>query len=275
MERWVKIIDENHEEIISGDNGFFFLDAEVEYPKAVDNDLTMEGVDGTLPGYTTYAPFDLILRFGFEGLDLTDKNVFEHHLRAKFCHRRPFYIITSQLPNIKYAVNRAQINPTLKPDGKSIEFEVTFNVYKGYSESTFTTKTIVDFSSDWGVENHFPMDQNVKYKHTKNQFTIWNGSNDTIKPQFGHQLNIKLNIQSNGGFELINLTTGDKFKYKKSSAKETDIILNSIYAYRENYRCGIDTNRGVITLEPGYNEFKIKGEVSSCLTEFDFPFIYR
>ncbi|WP_217971497.1 phage tail domain-containing protein [Staphylococcus xylosus] len=275
MERWVKIIDEKHEETVSGDTGFFFLDAEVEYPNAVDNDITMDGIDGTIPGYVTYAPFNLILRFGFDGEDLTDKHIFEHHLRAKFCRRKPFYVITSQLPNIKYSVNRAQVNPTLKPDGTSIEFEVTFNVYKGYSESVFTTRNIADFGSDWGVENSFPLNENIKYYHIKNQFTIWNGSNDIIKPQFGHQLNIKLNVQSNGGFELVNLTTGDIFKYKKSSTKNTNIVLNSIYAYRENYRCGIDTNRGVITLDPGYNEFKIKGEVGSCSSEFDFPFIYR
>ncbi|TXN95968.1 phage tail family protein, partial [Staphylococcus aureus] len=52
-------------------------------------------------------------------------------------------------------------------------------------------------------------------------------------------------------------------------------VLDGVYAYRDINRVGIDTNRGIITLAPGKNEFKIKGDVSDIKTTFKFPFIYR
>ncbi|HGO3192401.1 TPA: phage tail family protein, partial [Staphylococcus aureus] len=57
--------------------------------------------------------------------------------------------------------------------------------------------------------------------------------------------------------------------------KNTDFVLDGVYAYRDINRVGIDTNRGIITLAPGKNEFKIKGDVSDIKTTFKFPFIYR
>ncbi|MGW7932332.1 phage tail domain-containing protein [Staphylococcus xylosus] len=272
--KWVKLIDSDETIVVTDIEGLEFIDYEVPTVKSKSNSVDMAGIDGKLPSIISFDTFSLKLIFRYTGIDVFDAESFCHSIRPVFNRRRPYYITHNRLPGIKYAIDQADVSFE-KETLRHYKIIVEFNVYKGYSESIHTTQNIIDFSSYWSGENHISLTFNPKYKHKSNQFTIWNGSNDIIKPQFGHQLNIKLNVQSNGGFELVNLTTGDIFKYKKSSNKDTDIVLNSIYAYRENYRCGIDTNRGVITLAPGYNEFKIKGEVSSCSSEFDFPFIYR
>ena len=124
-------------------------------------------------------------------------------------------------------------------------------------------------------ENGFPLNIDPVYKHTTNQFTIWNGSTDTIDPRFKHELKILLNLNADGGFELVNYTTGDSFRYNKSISKDIDFVLDGVYAYRDGNRVGIDTNRGIITLAEGKNELKIKGDVSDITSEFKFPFIYR
>lgn len=274
MTSWVKLIDNGKEELITDFRGLEFLDAKVESPNSNDNGVNINGVDGILPGAISFAPFSLTLRFGFDGMDVNDLNLFEHWFRSVFNRRNPYYVITSQMPGIKYAINTANVTSNVK-DGSSVEIEVILNVYKGYSESVNTTDSEFLFESDWMFGNGMPLNFDPKYKHTTNQFTIWNGSTDKINPRFKHELKILLNLDADGGFELVNYTTGDVFRYNKSIDKNTDFVLDSVYAYRDMNRIGIDTNRGVITLAPGKNEFKIKGDVSNINVVFKFPFIYR
>ncbi|WP_100006381.1 phage tail domain-containing protein [Staphylococcus pseudintermedius] len=272
-ERWLKIIDNGKEELINESAPFFFLDANMDFPNANENDVTIAGVDGVLPGSLSYAPFNLILRFGLDAYDLEEFWLYEHMLRSKFSRRKPFTIIHSQLPGVKFDISKCDISKNIK-DGSSCEFEVTCKVYKGYYESVYETDTEFKMSEGWMLEIGIPLDFTPKYKHKSKSFVIWNGSTDTIDPRMHHKLKIYIQLTASKGFELINHTTGDVFKYKKSIEKD-ELVLSSVYAYRNGERCGIDTNRGVITLAPGKNDFEIKGNVSIEKVQFKFPFIYR
>ncbi|HDZ8650472.1 TPA: phage tail family protein [Staphylococcus aureus] len=274
-DRWVKIIDKD-EEIIGAKAPFLFLDASVDFPSTVENTVTLNGMDGEMVGPLSYAPFNLILRFGYDGLDLSDTWLFEHHLRSKFNKRNPFVIIHSQLPGVKYTVSKCDVSRNIKSDGLTIEYEVTCKVYKGFSESVNRTSSPLIFEHDWMFENGLPMNLEPKYSHTSNQFMIWNGSTDTIDPRNPHHdLCIKLNLKTDYGFQLVNYTTGDIFEYKKKVRPNVDFVLRGVHAYYDANKVGIDTNRGVITLAPGKNELKVKGDVSIQQVCFDFPFIYR
>lgn len=277
---WIKIVNMQNqkEDIINPSNsGLIFLDSQKEYPVTNTQEISINGMDGVLPGINSYAPFNLILKFGYDGRDTTDVLLFEHRLRSIFNRRNPYYVITSQLPGIKYAVNSASIQTNLiANDSSALEIEVTLNCYKGFSESVNTTDDEFLFESNWMFDNGIPLDFTPKYQHETNQFTIWNGSTDTIDPRnIHHKLQILLNINATNGFELVNYTTGDVFKYNKSISSNIDFVLSGIHAYRDQNKVGIDTNRGVITLAPGKNEFKIKGDVTSQKVLFKFPFIYR
>ena len=60
MESWVKIIDGNKEINITDFHNFMFLDARTESPNSNDSSITINGVDGILPGATSFAPFSLL-----------------------------------------------------------------------------------------------------------------------------------------------------------------------------------------------------------------------
>ncbi|WP_232514243.1 phage tail family protein [Staphylococcus nepalensis] len=62
----------------------------------------MKGVDGELPGVASFAPFNLVVKFGFDGIDEIDINLMEQKLRSIFYKRTPYYIVTSDNPGIKY-----------------------------------------------------------------------------------------------------------------------------------------------------------------------------
>lgn len=272
--KWVDFITNGKRERITEKYNIKLLDAKEENAETTFDSVDIKGLDGVLPGLVTFNPFKLILRFSYRGVDHKDLELFKTKIRGVFYKRAPFYIEHSELPGKKYAVVSDSSSPEDLTHYMSV-FEVSFIIYKGFSESVNTTDEEFNFESSWMFENGLPLNFDPKYHHNTNQFTIWNGSTDTIDPRMKHELKVFLNLDADGGFEIVNYTTGDSFKYNKSIDRNTDFVLDSVYAYRDMNRVGIDTNRGILTLAPGKNEIRIKGDVSNINVVFKFPFIYR
>ena len=68
-ETWVKIIEDGIEYDIDEFAGLMFLDAKASYPSENENNVSINGIDGVLPGAISFAPFNLVLRFGYDGID--------------------------------------------------------------------------------------------------------------------------------------------------------------------------------------------------------------
>lgn len=254
--------------------GLIFLDAKQEYPIANSNSIEIKGIDGELPGSITYSSFNLIIRLGFDGFDSIDSYLAEDALRKLFFRREYYYIITSDSPNKKYAVENPQIAPSVK-DSSTIEFELTFKVYKGYSESLYLTDQFSLGDGKWQFENGLVPDSDIKYKHTRTLFEIFNGSSDTIDPRHSHKLKIRIRLATETGFKIINKETGDVFEYTGKLKANQSFVIDGVYAYKDEKRCGRQTNHGILRLAPGYNTFEVWGKISNFEIEFVFPFIYR
>ena len=76
-------------------------------------------------------------------------------------------------------------------------------------------------------------------------------------------------------FKIINKKTGDVFEYKGSLKANQSFVIDGGYAYKDEKRCGRQTNHGILKLAPGYNTFEVWGKISNFEIEFVFPFIYR
>lgn len=275
MKKEITLIDKNKKTVLTNIPGFVFLNSIEGDVQLVNNSIEINGNDGVLNIDNRFAPFSLELNCVCTREDVSDYKLFKTKLRSIIYKRRPYYIIHSDMPGKKYEVIPQDIEIEDK-FGKNGEITLKFLVYKGFSESVNTTSKDFSFQSNWMFENGIPLDFNPVYYHESNQFTIWNGSTDTIDPRnIYHQLKIKLNINAEDGFELVNYTTGDIFKYHKSITEKETFVLNGIHAYKDNNKVGIDTNRGLITLAPGKNIIKVKGDVKSQKVLFEFPFIYR
>ncbi|WP_400263859.1 phage tail domain-containing protein [Staphylococcus nepalensis] len=274
--RWLKIIDENGtKDINEYINNFIFLDAKASYPVSVEDSITMKGVDGELPGVASFAPFNLVVKFGFDGIDEIDINLMEQKLRSIFYKRTPYYIVTSDNPGIKYKVNNPDMNPDYA-DFSTTRFEMTFSVKDGYSESLKDTSQFSLSSGDWQFEAGVLSDDEIKYTHDTTAFKIYNGSSDTINPLLRHQFKLLVNIDAPKGFKLNNKTTGDVFEYKKGIKKNQQLVINGVHPFINNKRVGIDTNWQWLTLAKGFNDIEITGEnIKEVKTQWIFPFIYR
>lgn len=279
-DRWLKLITDNgtvdvQEEI----PGLLFLGARESPPATISNNIKIQGVDGELPGIINYDPFNLTIYLGFDGYDIEDVDLAEQKIRGLFNTRTRYYVVHSQMPGKKYAVDPPDIGPPEFLDATALTFEITFTVYKGYSESLYDTDQFSLMSDKWQFESGLLPDETTSYHHYRSNFQILNGSNDVIDPRMRHRLKIYIRCDTKKGFRLINKTTGDVFEYKSILSKNDRLLIDGAYPWllknAENKRCGRLTNHGIITLTPGYNKFEIWGDVSNIDIKFVFPFIYR
>ena len=272
----VRIFDNEQDYYLTDIKGLKFLDSEEEDVDARVNATEIQGMDGVLMSPFSYGPFNLKLRFFYRGTDSKDYRLMKQKLRGMLFKRTPYFINHSDMPGIKYAVY-CEENAITDIAHKYGEFEITFVVYKGYSESLYETNQYDKTSDKWQFGNGLLVNDDIKYKHNSTSFRIFNGSSDTIAPfPHRHKLIIKINVNAPNGFKLHNRTTGDVFEYKKAIKSNQQLIINGVYPTINGKRVGIKTNHEWLSLAPGYNDIEITGtDITQSTVEFIFPFIYR
>ena len=272
----VRIFDNEQDYYLTDIKGLKFLDFEEEDVDARVNATEIQGMDGVLMSPFSFGPFNLKLRFFYRGTDSKDYRLMKQKLRGMLFKRTPYFINHSDMPGIKYAVY-CEENAITDIAHKYGEFEITFVVYKGYSESLYETNQYDKTSDKWQFGNGLLVNDDIKYKHNATSFRIFNGSSDTIAPfPHRHKLVIKFNVNAPNGFKLINRTTGDVFEYKKAIKSNQQLIINGVYPTINGKRVGINTNHEWLSLAPGYNDIEITGtDITQSTVEFIFPFIYR
>ncbi|MDK8646344.1 phage tail family protein [Staphylococcus condimenti] len=274
---WIKIItDEETINITDKVSGFMFLEAKAAYPTTNNDSITVKGVDGELPSSATFAPFNLVVKCGFDGYDTKDANLAEQELRNIFYKRKPYYVVTSDNPNIKYAVRNPDINPDYT-DYRAIRFEINFSVFKGYSESIDDTSQFSLSNGRWQFESGVLATPDVHYSHDHTAFRIYNGSSDTVNPIMRHNFKLIIHAAAPKGLKITNTTTGDVFEYKEPLNYANELVINGVHPFLDRkQRVGKYTNFEWITLAPGYNQIVITGEnIKKVQTEWIFNFIYR
>ena len=275
MKKEVKLITNDKTINLTDFDNFIYLDFVENDVQMNTNTTEINGVDGVLTGASTFAPFELELRFIFSGVDIHDYHLFKHKLRQIIYQREPYYVWHSDMPGKKYAVlpNATEIEDIYSRNG---EISITFSVFKGYSESLKDTDKFSLSSGDWQFEGGLLSDDEIKYKHDTTSFKIYNGSSDTINPLLRHRFKLIVNIDAPKGFKITNKTTNDTFEYKKAIKSNQTLTINGVHPFINNNRVGIDTNWQWLTLNEGFNDIEITGEnISKVSTQWIFPFIYR
>ncbi|WP_233665204.1 phage tail family protein [Staphylococcus pseudoxylosus] len=275
MKKEVKIFNDDFEAVLTDIPKLRFADFEEEGVEVKANTTEINGTDGVLMGPTTFGPFNLILNFHFKGVDKEDLRLMKQRLRELLFRREPYYVWHSDMPGKKYAVY-CEENGNEDLTNYFATFQVTFVVFKGYSESLKETDEFSLSSGDWQFEGGLLTDNEIKYKHDTTSFKIYNGSSDIINPLLRHKFKLLINIDAPKGFKISNKTTGDVFEYKKAIKSNQKLIINGLHPFVNDKRVGIDTNWQWITLAKGFNDIEITGmNIGAVKTQWIFPFIYR
>ncbi|MQB58362.1 phage tail family protein [Lactobacillus reuteri] len=188
--------------------------------------------------------------------------------------REPYWICFENWPQRMYYVKAKMGAPTFTSD-RSWTCEVTLTDFIGLSRSIATS---VDYQNDNGFGNNMPIDQ-LSYSFTSNSFTVNNLSDTIIDPERrNHPLKITLQGSSNGNMKITNKTTGNSISRVgvNVGGKMTNSAFNGIWVL-DGVRVTLNGNSdqmqcdtGVITLQPGNNDFQIDN--FSGKVTFDFPF---
>ncbi|MEK0151634.1 distal tail protein Dit [Tetragenococcus halophilus] len=272
MEKEVELFNGNFEYTLTDLPGVKFLDAQEEIDMKVDTKEN-EGTDGGILGSATFGPFDLFLNISYKGNDAEDVRLIKQKLRSLLFRRDPYYIWHSDTPQKRYAVYCEALDSEDLTNSFST-FEITFVVYKGFSESLKSTKDI-----DFLLEDiHLSEDRSVEdygYAFNRSRFVIYNAGDVTVDPR-EHYLNIKIEGSSDGELTINNKTTKERFIYKPTLRNRTGdwLEINGVYPKKNGINCGIDTNHGLISLVPGINKIEIQN-ANEIKTSWDFYFLYK
>lgn len=276
MGKTVKIINGTESFVLTEEGKFDFLDFVEEDVQYTNNSMEINGTDGVIPGATNFAPFNLKLRFSYRGADIEDFRLFKSKLRSTIYQREPYYIWHSDMPGKKYAVlpEATEIEDIYSKNG---EITLSFLVFKGYSESLYSTNHIRTNDDTWQFGSGIQVDDDtLKYKHSTSGFKIFNGSDGKIDPLLRHNLIIYINIDAPNGFILWNRTTDEKFIYKGVVDSTQAFTLKGVHPLLNGQRVGHNSNWQWISLERGYNDFQFLGDgISNINIEFVFNYIYR
>lgn len=276
-DKWFKIITKERKFDLSDFDGVIIDLIDKTHPNGSTSDISLDSVDGSKPFITSYKSFELSVELYVRGIDKRDVDLLIFKLNNMLSIKEPYYVRHSDLPSVKYAVLP---NPKIESDRKTRQdytVTITFEVYKGYSESYVSTQHLKSLQEVYQFGDRVVWDEDdVRYNHFSQNFAIYNASNDYIDPMNNHYFNLRINTYAPKGITIYNATTGDRLTYNQP-LKRTDVfVLEGVYPFVNGDRVGRYTNFEYLTLAPGYNEIYIYGDgMEKPESHWDFYFVYR
>ncbi|MBN6889896.1 phage-related protein [Cytobacillus horneckiae] len=152
------------------------------------------------------------------------------------------------------------------------EFSVDFICNKGFSESVGVTPNPFEFSEGvWGVGQGL-IAEDWKYSFSNQSFQVFNAGTEAIDPRY---LDLKIKfVGASSNLLIRNLTTGEEWNYKGNSNVSDVILLDGIRSTKNNLSIFRDTNKKILTLAPGRNNFSVTGNTGAFVIDFEFRFYY-
>ncbi|WP_107839454.1 phage tail domain-containing protein [Metasolibacillus meyeri] len=145
-----------------------------------------------------------------------------------------------------------------------------------YATTPFTSLQLLEKAWDidkiaWGMS--FDWDESPpQFSFSTNNFNLKNYGNVKIDPRY-----MPLKITLKGNFasfvQITNVATGDVFRLNGSLAPSDTLVLDGVSYLKNGQHVTGQTNKKLISLKKGNNQFTITGGTVSSIS-FDFPFYY-
>lgn len=120
-----------------------------------------------------------------------------------------------------------------------------------------------------------PFGESIKptsYTFTTPTFRVFNAGDIDIDPRV-----LPLKIEFKGAstnLTITNQTTGDTWQYTGTTQAGDTIILDGVRALKNGLSIFGNTNRKLITIKPGWNDFSVAGTTGAFEISFNFHFYY-
>lgn len=254
------------------DYGIGVRDFAVSSPYYVNSYESIDGMDGQLDNGTTlgYRNIKMSLYFVADGVENYARKRDEVFLI--FDSRQPFYVTESRNKGRRWKV---KIDANFTPEQARIFgfFDINLISASPFAESPGTTLNPMseDYLFAVGEGKIQPGDPPIQYIFNSNSFYVFNDSDVPVVPRQMEQIITLQGTLTNPSIQ--NLTTGDVWSWTGTAGPADKIELNGIRSLKNGASIFGQTNKKLITLAPGWNEFQINGATNPIIS-FDFKFYY-
>jgi len=147
-----------------------------------------------------------------------------------------------------------------------------------YGETPFTSLQLLGKEWDldqiaWGLGFEWD-DDSPQFTFNTNTFTVKNYGQVTINPRY---MSLRIVLRGNfpSGLTISNQTTGDTFTYNGSLTTNDTMIIDGVSYLKNGIHVIGQTNKKLISLKRGVNQFVISGGGTVASISFDFPFYFK
>ncbi|OAT73752.1 phage tail family protein [Parageobacillus thermoglucosidasius] len=207
-----------------------------------------------------------------EAVDPIDFDLFRDELFRIFNPLEELYIIRDLQPGKRMKVrvaNDFDIDYITLEDG---EFSVDFVIHSVFLESVGTTLDLFTFDTEkWQIGQGLEA-EDLKYVHNTPSFRIYNAGDIDIDPR---ALPLKITFTgASTNLTITNQTTSDTWQYTGTTIDGDTITLDGVRSLKNGASIFGQTNRKLITLKSGWNDFTVTGATGAFTISFDFRFYY-
>lgn len=243
-----------------------------ESPNPVHKREMIDGVDGFVDLGTNYDGRIIRSVITIISVDNNDYPLLRNEMFRLFDSRESFYIISDEEPGKRYKV-KYNSPFSLSRLFSTGQFNIEFISPSTYAESIGTTQDEFNFENElWQIGQGLIESDDLIYTHSSTVFRIYNAGDKTVDPR-----ELPLVIEYKGtstNLEINNTTTGDIWSYTGSSIVEDVIKLDGVRSTKNDQSIFGATNRKLIRLAPGWNDFTLNGTGEGFEIKFDFRFYY-
>lgn len=230
----------------------------------------VDGRDGHFDLGTTLEGRTMRSTFYIKGVDAFDAVLLRDEVFRLFDARTAFYLIEEEEPRKRWKVKTAQAYSPEFHSGRLATMEIEFVSSSPYAESYGTTLDPFTFTAEKWQVGQGVIAEDLVYAHNTTTFRIYNGSDIDIDPR---QIPLLIKYQgASNNLRIKNNTTGDEWAFTGSSLANDKIVLDDVRSLKNNLTIFGQTNRKLISLAKGWNDFTLTGVSGSFLISFDFRF---
>lgn len=231
----------------------------------------IEGSNGEVNLGTRTGTGKINVEFKMRAVDHYDYALLRNEIFNLFHSEESFYIIEKIEPGKRWLVEVEQYALD-QINFQSANIEIPFTVSSGYAESIGTTQDPFTFDSGlWQIGQGLIAEEMI-YTHSTTSFRIFNAGDVMINPRRLPLLITFIGASTN--LKIRNKTTGDEWSYNGTTTSNDIIRLDGIRSTKNSLSIFRDTNRKLITIKKGWNDFEIIGATSPFSISFDFRFYY-
>jgi hypothetical protein len=253
------------------DYGIKALDFQIDAPSPRVYSEIVEGRDGAIDLGAVYDLRQLRGSFFMSAADSVDFALLRNEIFRIFAGAEAFYLIDSREPGKRWKVrsNGFSVEQLTATKGR---FDVDFTAQIPYAESVGTTLNPMTFDAETWQIGQGLVAEDTAYQFTSSSFRVYNAGDIAVDPRMFPLVITFTGASTN--LKITNATTGDVWQYTGTTTASDILKLDGKRSTKNGLSVFRNTNRGVIKIAQGWNDFMITGATGAFTVSYDFRFYY-